>query len=157
MKPLLIFMILLFTAGWAGIRPYHIYDLKKDTIRITVNGEVETPGEMELPLYSSIGDALEEAGLTDEADTRALNPQMILKDHDVLNVPGRNDSELQKISINTASVEQLCILPGIGPGTAQKIIDYREANGLFRTIDELTNVKGIGPAKLDKIRDLIIL
>lgn len=157
MKPLLIFMILLFTAGWAGIQPYHIYDLKKDTIRITVNGEVETPGEMELPLYSSVGDVLEQAGLLDDADTGSLNPQIILKDHDVLNIPGKSEAVLSKISINTASLEQLCILPGIGESTARKIIDYRETNGLFRTIDDLTNVKGIGPAKLEKIRDLIIL
>ncbi|MBQ1531595.1 MAG: ComEA family DNA-binding protein [Solobacterium sp.] len=157
MKPLLIFIVLLFTAGWAGIRPYHIYDLKKDTIRITVNGEVETPGEMELPLYSSVGDALKQAGLLDDADTGALNPQTILKDHDVLNIPGKADEVLSKVSINTASLEQLCILPGIGKSTAQKIIDYRETNGLFRSIDELTNVKGIGPAKLEKIKAMIIL
>ena len=157
MKPLLIFIVLLFTAGWAGIQPYHVYDLKKDTIRITVNGEVESPGEMELPLYSSVGDALEQAGLLDDADTGSLNPQIILKDHDVLNIPGKSDALMSKISINTASLEQLCILPGIGAGTAQKIIDYRETNGLFRSVDELMNVKGIGPAKLEKIRDLIIL
>ena len=157
MKLLLIFIVLLFTAGWAGITPYHMYDLKKDTIRITVNGEVESPGEMELPLYSSVGDALEQAGLLEDADTEALNPQIILKDHDVLNIPGRSDSEILKVSINTGTIDQLCLLPGIGESTAQKIINYRETNGLFRTIDELTNVKGIGPAKLEKIRDLIIL
>ena len=80
-----------------------------------------------------------------------------IRDHDVLNIPGKSDTVISKVSINTASLEQLCVLPGIGESTAQKIIDYRETNGLFRSIDELTNVKGIGPVKLEKIRDLIIL
>ena len=59
------------------------------------------------------------------------------------------------VNINTASVKELDTLPGIGPSTAQKIIDYRTANGPFKTVDELDNVSGIGPATLEKLRPLV--
>lgn len=62
-----------------------------------------------------------------------------------------------KINVNTATLEELDKLKGIGPATAQKIIDYRTQNGLFKTIDELNNVSGIGDAKLDGMRDSITL
>lgn len=61
----------------------------------------------------------------------------------------------QLININTASTELLCQLPGIGPKTAEKIIQYRESQGRFRSIEEIMNVKGIGPKKFEQIKDLI--
>jgi comEA protein len=60
-----------------------------------------------------------------------------------------------KININTATQKEFEILPGIGPKTAQKIIDYRKENGLFKSIDEIMNVKGIKEKKFDEIKDLI--
>ena len=65
----------------------------------------------------------------------------------------RDDSG--KLNINTASVSQLTALKGIGKGKAQKIVDYREANGPFKTVDELTKVKGIGAKTVDKFRDQV--
>ncbi len=59
------------------------------------------------------------------------------------------------VDINTASLAELDTLPGVGPVTAQRIIEYRTANGPFRTPDDLINVKGIGPKKLQKMRDRI--
>ena len=60
-----------------------------------------------------------------------------------------------KININTATAAELDALPGIGPAYAGRIIDYRNANGGFKNIDELDNVKGIGKATIDKFRNLI--
>ncbi len=64
-------------------------------------------------------------------------------------------AEAAKININTASVEQLVELPGIGEATANKIVAFREQNGGFKTIDDLLNVKGIGERKYEKMKSLI--
>jgi len=64
-------------------------------------------------------------------------------------------TEAVKININTASVEQLAELPGVGESTAIKIVDYREQNGGFKTIDDLLNVKGVGERKYEKMKNLI--
>ena len=62
-----------------------------------------------------------------------------------------------KVHLNSATLEQLDTLPGVGPVTAQQILDYRSANGAFRSIDELDAVPGIGPARLEQLRTLVDL
>jgi competence ComEA-like helix-hairpin-helix protein len=59
------------------------------------------------------------------------------------------------VNINTADAELLCTLPGIGPATAQRIIEYRTRNGRFRSVEELDQVKGIGPKKMERLRPLV--
>lgn len=65
------------------------------------------------------------------------------------------DATGEIVNINTATVAELDTLPGIGPSTAEKIIEYRDANGLFATIDEILSVSGIGPAKFEQIQAFI--
>ena len=63
--------------------------------------------------------------------------------------------EIGPLDINTATIEQLCKLPGIGESLAERIIDYRQKNGPFQNVNDLLNVPGIGEAKLNGIKNLI--
>lgn len=68
-----------------------------------------------------------------------------------------NEMHEWRININTANVEELTLLPGIGPALAQRIIDYREENGPFSSCSQLKNVKGIGQITYEGLRDYIVL
>lgn len=68
-----------------------------------------------------------------------------------------SDMSSKKVNINTATQEELDTLPGIGPSIASKIIDYREQNGKFNSIEEIKEVSGIGEAKYEKIKDSITI
>jgi competence protein ComEA len=70
-------------------------------------------------------------------------------------VPEVETITTELVNINTASIAELDTLPGIGPTTAQKIIDYREQNGPFVSIEDIVNVSGIGPASYERLKDLI--
>jgi competence protein ComEA len=59
------------------------------------------------------------------------------------------------VHLSTATLEELDALPGVGPVTAQKILDYRDAHGAFTSVDELDAVPGIGPARLEQLRELV--
>ena len=108
-----------------------------------------------MPAFSKIEDLLSMIELDDDADTSVLNPNIILKDNDVIDIPRK--TEVALVSINTGSHEQLITLKGVGDKTAQAIIDHRRVHGLFQTLDELMNVKGIGPKKYADILPYIKL
>lgn len=69
----------------------------------------------------------------------------------------KNSIKNMKININTANLNELDMLPGIGDSTAQKIIDYRNENGKFNSIEDIKNIKGIGESKFEKIKDYIVV
>jgi comEA protein len=66
-----------------------------------------------------------------------------------------NLKEARRVSINTATAEEITIIPGIGPAISSRIVEYREKYGKFSTVDSLIKVKGIGPAKLEKMREYV--
>jgi competence protein ComEA len=144
-------------------------------VRVYVTGAVLHPDVYRLATGSIVKDAIEAAGgVTNDADMVRINLAQELQDQQQIYVPCVGEDEppppvaggestrssggaepAGKININTALAEELDSLPGIGPAFAQRIIEYRDANGPFKSIEEITNVSGIGDATFQKIKDRI--
>jgi competence protein ComEA len=134
---------------------------------VDVAGAVRRPGLYRLSQGSRIADAVARAGgATTGAALDGVNLAAPLADGEQVVVPARGASLAAgpagasptsgPVSLSTATEEQLDALPGVGPVTAQKILDYRTKHGAFHSVDELDAVPGIGPARLDQLRDLVV-
>ncbi len=124
--------------------------------------ELEDNGDLKLvDAVNAVG------GLTDLADTEAVNLAEPLTDGQHIHIPTKeiflqpqsiaSTSSGDLVNINTADEEQLATLKGIGSSLAQRIIEYREQNGAFKTIDEIKNVRGISQKKFDVFKDKITI
>lgn len=136
------------------------------TIDVYVSGAVKKPDVYALPVKANVKEAIAAAGgATEEADLDRINLALELADQMQVYVPHQGEAApppsdglapaAGKININTASLEELDRLPGIGPSIAQTIIDYRTTNGPFKQIEDINAVKGIGDALFAKIKDSI--
>ncbi len=134
-------------------------------VTVYVTGAVAQPESLlTLPRGSRVQDALDAAGgVTDAADLERVNLAGILRDGDQIHVPEIGQTAVLAtpggggiVNINTATVEELTTLPGIGPALAGRIIAYREANGAFADLQALDGVEGIGPAMLANLRELVV-
>ncbi len=139
------------------------------SMRVHVAGEVLRPGVYELPFGSIVQDAIDAAGgMSDEASQDRVNLAAALEDGQQVYVPEYSEvapsnpnpgsvtgSVTEQISINTASAPELERLPGIGPVLAQRIVEYREQNGPFQRLEDLLDVEGIGPSKLENLQDYV--
>jgi competence protein ComEA len=143
-------------------------------IIVHVTGAVPRPGVYALAQGSRVQDAISAAGgFLADAEKTGINLARALEDGEQLDIPyaaGASPvigteipplvltepaSSTELININTASQAELETLPGIGPSTAQKIIQYREQNGPFVSTQDIINVPGIGPGTYERIKDLI--
>ncbi len=143
---------------------------------VYVSGAVVRPGVYALSPGARVVDALEAAGgATAQADLVRINLARRVQDEEQIHIPRRGEQALPlptpmgstsagsspgggaggPVNINTAGLAELDALPGIGPGYAQRIIDYRQAHGPFVSIEDIQNVPGIGAATFARIRDLI--
>ena len=130
---------------------------------VYVSGAVNKPGIYRVGSDSRVIDAINAAGgLALGADPNRVNLAQAIRDGQQIHVPvagapAAPPGEPGKISINAADKSELEKLPGIGPVLAQRIVDYRNANGLFRDIGDLKKVTGIGDSKYNQIKDKISL
>jgi len=124
-------------------------------IYIYIEGEVVNPGAYTLESEDRVAEAVGTAGgFTPGADQGSANLAATLRDGEQIHIYKLGDIP-QKININTAEAWLLESLPGIGETLAQRIVDYRIANGYFQSIEDLKGVDGIGPAAFDKVKDKI--
>ena len=135
-------------------------------LRVHVGGAVAAPGVYDLAEGARVLDAVEAAGGFAEGAARdALNLARTVSDGEQVVVPSEADIAAQeaasaggasgKVNINTASATQLDTLPGVGASTAEKIVADREANGPFKTVEDLKRVSGIGDKKFAALADAI--
>jgi competence protein ComEA len=132
------------------------------TIVVAVSGRVQHPGLVRLPAGSRVADAIDAAGgVQPGTDTSALNLARKLSDGELIavGVPAASDAPAGSaggpVNLNTATLEQLETLPGVGPVLAQHIIDYRDQHGGFTSVDQLRQVTGIGDAKFADLRNRV--
>ena len=154
-----------------------------DIVIIHITGSVKNPGIVKLKEGSRIEDAIEAAGgLTENADITKVNLAYVVEDGTKIKIPSASEEDIgdediidsksgdniiieenavpsnnstQTININKATEKEFETLPGIGPSLASKIIEYRNQNGKFESIEDIKNVNGIGDNKYEKIKDLI--
>lgn len=154
-----------------------------DLVIIHITGSVKNPGIVKLKEGSRIEDAIEAAGgLTENADITKVNLAYVVEDGTKIKIPSTSEEDIgdediidsksgdniiieentvssnnstQTININKATEKEFETLPGIGPSLASKIIEYRNQNGKFGSIEDIKNVNGIGDNKYEKIKDLI--
>ncbi|HJD16544.1 MAG TPA: ComEA family DNA-binding protein [Candidatus Enterococcus stercoripullorum] len=155
---------------------------KSSKIYVDISGAVKHPGVYQLTQGARLFDLLKQAGgLTEDAAIQTVNQAMIIQDQQKIIIltqaqaesldtesinnngnleeksDGKSPKEAGKININQADLTQLQQLSGIGEKKAQSIIDYRNENGSFKTIEDLAKVTGIGEKTVEKLRDSITI
>ncbi|MBK4203735.1 helix-hairpin-helix domain-containing protein [Bacillus spizizenii] len=147
-------------------------DESNETIVIDIKGAVKHPGVYEMRTGDRLSQAIEKAGGTSEqADEMQVNLAELLQDGTVVYIPKRGEETAVQqgvggaiqsdggkgalVNINTATLEELQGISGVGPSKAEAIIAYREENGRFQTTEDITKVSGIGEKSFEKIKSSI--
>jgi len=171
-------LIILIATRPKGV-PYTLHEMATPfPIQVHVDGEVLSPGVYSLPRSSRIADAVEAAGgFTDKASITQINLAAPLLDGSKVYIPGIGEtitsertsgfveevdenfipSTSNPLNINTATIDQLVLLPGIGSKRAADIIYHRQVNGDFKSIEDLLDVPGIGETTYNQLKDLIMV
>ena len=173
MKKIGVFLVLLFVILWNVFgtplmesitpeEPPKIEEPIKQDLYVFVTGAVRKPGLYAFPTAVTVGDAIHAAGdALPYAAAEAVNYADKIDDgmqvhipYNLDGIPATGEAD-GKININEADEKKLTELPGIGPAMAKTIIEYRDEHGAFSSEEELQEVKVIGPAKYDKVKDSI--
>lgn len=144
-------------------------EVEIEYIYVHIEGCVQNPGLIKVPRETRMYELIEEAGgATEDADLSKINLASIVVDAQKIYVPSitlyseNNNTEVRTneanlININTAGVEELQKITGVGESTAKKIIKYREENGFFSKIEDIMDVDGIGEGKFSKMKEEITI
>lgn len=138
---------------------------QKQPVYVYISGAVAKPGLYTFDEPVRVGEALEQAGkILAYGDNSAVNLAAPIADGDHIHipynldgVPSGNTVDDGLISLNEADEGDLTELPGVGPSMAKKIIEHRQEHGPFTAVEDLQNVKGIGPAKFKQLQDKVKL
>ena len=154
-------------------------DDEEELVIVHVTGEVKKPGVVRVKEGSRVEDIVKAAGgLTENADISNINLAYVVEDGTKIRIPSADDEKQEEyitqsigegiimqeesnnsrsniVNINTANETELEELPGIGASIAGRIIEYRNKNGKFKSIEDIKNVTGIGDSKFEKIKSLI--
>jgi competence protein ComEA len=151
----------------ARAAPVQVKRARGGDVIVHVVGAVRRPGVYRLPSWVRLAAALRRAGgATARADLQGVNLAAKVADGQQVVVPARvagatrtaapgTAAAVQPVSLNNATVEQLDELDGIGPATAQKILDYRQEHGGFGSVDDLKQVSGIGPKRFEALKEKV--
>ena len=135
--------------------PITLKETKPTLMEVEIKGAIQNPGVYTLKFQDSVLSLIKASGgLLENGDDSSLSYTQVLKDKDVIVIPEKK--EQLKISINSATQEELQTLSGIGPSIASRIIEYRK-NNTFQTLEQIKEVKGIGDGLFNKIKDDICL
>lgn len=145
-----------------------------EEIMVDVKGEVASPGVYKVEMGERVVDVIEKAGgLTEAANTSVINFALRVSDEMVVYIPAKGEAvevagdvhsvdasqggspKSNKINLNKATQAELETLPGIGPAKSQLIIEYRDENGSFKTIEDIMTISGFGEKTFEKLKDLI--
>lgn len=144
---------------------------QETVIFVDIKGAVKNPGVYQMKVGDRVKDALEAAGgLTEEADSQKVNLAKRIEDQMVIVVPkvgeeaeeipagatSKEEAKEGKVNINTATVEELKTLKGVGEKKAEAIIEYRKKNGSFQTKEDLMKVRGIGKKLFESFQERIV-
>lgn len=145
-------------------------DKAEENIVIDIKGAVKHPGVYEMHAGDRVSQAIEKAGgIGEKADETQVNLAELLQDGTVVYIPSEGEEEPPQagrrcctktgkealVNINTATLEDLQNISGVGPSKAEAIIAYREENGRFQAIEDITKVSGIGEKSFEKIKSSI--
>ena len=156
-RTLLFFCALIFFVFTCFNRytPITLQEAKPTLMQVEIKGAVKNPGVYTLKFQDTISNLINASGgLLENGDDSSLSYTQVLKDKDVIVIPEKK--EQPKISINSATQEELQTLSGVGPSIASRIIEYRK-NNTFQTLEQIKEVKGIGDGLFNKIKDDICL
>lgn len=149
-------------------------NISSKEVTVYVSGAVNSPGVVTLNQGDRLSDAVAKVGgTTENADFNQVNLAIKVEDEKHYIIPkigekveevdnkvegvNNNEESSTKININSATIEELDTLPGVGEATANKILNYRNENGEFESIEEIKNVNGIGDKKYEELKELIII